>query len=73
MDTIFDLCVYILIITSKMLGMTYNELNVILFVIIHPIITIIFIYLTIKYRSKYKLSEMRNNALYTIIKSDYNK
>ena len=50
MDTIFWICVKIMQVMSKMLGITYQQLNVILFVILHPAITLI---LYLKYR-KYK-------------------
>lgn len=50
MDTIFWICVKIMQIMSNVLGITYQQLNVLLFVIIHPIITLV---LFIKYR-KYK-------------------
>ena len=50
MDTIFWICVKIMQVMSNFLGITYQQLNVILFVIIHPSITIL---LFLKYR-KYK-------------------
>jgi mannose/fructose/N-acetylgalactosamine-specific phosphotransferase system component IID len=50
MDTIFWICVKIMQVMSKSLGITYEQLNVILFVILHPAITI---FLFLKYR-KYK-------------------
>ena len=54
MDTIFWICVKIMQIMSDMLGVTYQELNVILFVILHPIITIVLFYLYRKYKKLYK-------------------
>lgn len=50
MDTIFWICVKIMQVTSDFLGITYQQLNVILFVFIHPAITLL---LYVKYR-KYK-------------------
>ena len=50
MDTIFWICVKIMQVTSDLLGITYQQLNVILFVIIHPLVTLFFF---LKYR-KYK-------------------
>jgi Flp pilus assembly protein TadB len=50
MEMIFWICVKIMQIMANMLGITYQQLNVILFVIIHPAITV---FLWIKYR-KYK-------------------
>lgn len=38
MDTIFDWCVDFLIKWAEVLGLTYNEINVILFVILEPLI-----------------------------------
>jgi hypothetical protein len=35
-DKIFDWCVALLVITSSELGITYKEINVLLFVIIMP-------------------------------------
>lgn len=53
MDTAFWICVKIIQEMSKILGMTYEELNIWLFVIIHPILTLIFIVLFIKYKRLY--------------------
>lgn len=50
MDTIFWICVKIMQVTSDFLGITYQQLNVILFVLVHPAITL---WLYMKYR-KYK-------------------
>lgn len=50
MDTIFWICVKIMQILSNMLGITYQQLNVLLFVIMHPTMTLI---LFLKYK-KYK-------------------
>jgi hypothetical protein len=47
MEMIFWICVKIMQLMSDMLGITYQQLNVILFVIIHPAITIV---LWFKYR-----------------------
>lgn len=56
MDTIFWICVKIMQVMSKMLGITYQQLNVVLFVILHPAITLI---LYVKYRKYKKLWEER--------------
>jgi len=53
MDIIFWVCVKIMQILSNILGITYQELNVLIFVIIHPLITIIFILLFIRYKKLY--------------------
>ncbi|MCB0507009.1 MAG: hypothetical protein KDD21_01790 [Bacteroidetes bacterium] len=54
MDTIFWICVKIMQVMSDMLGITYQQLNVILFVILHPLITL---FLFLKYRKYKKLWE----------------
>lgn len=50
METIFWICVKIMQVMSNTLGITYQQLNVLLFVILHPTITLFFL---MKYR-KYK-------------------
>ena len=42
-DIIFDLCVDFLIYWAKILGISYNEINVYIFCIIWPIFTIFLI------------------------------
>lgn len=42
-DIIFDLCVDFLIYWAKILGISYNEINVYIFCIIWPIFTMILI------------------------------
>ena len=46
-DLVFYLCVKIMIVAAHFLGLTYQQLNVLLFVVIHPAITL---YLFIKNR-----------------------
>jgi hypothetical protein len=43
MDQIFDWCVSVLVYWAGLLGMTYKEINVWVFVIIWPIVTILLI------------------------------
>jgi len=43
MDSIFDWCVDVLVYWAGILGMTYKEINVWVFVIIWPIVTIILV------------------------------
>jgi len=52
-DIIFYWCVDILHDISAYLGCTYEEINIYLFIIIHPLITLYFIY---KYIQMRKLS-----------------
>ncbi len=40
MDRVFDLCVRLLLFLAPRLGMTYKEINVWIFVIIWPMITL---------------------------------
>lgn len=41
MDQIFDWCVWVLVYWADIFGMTYKEINVWVFVIIWPIVTLI--------------------------------
>lgn len=41
MNQIFDWCVSVLVYWAEMLGMTYKEINVWVFVILWPILTIL--------------------------------
>ena len=50
METVFWIFVKIMQVMSNVIGITYQQLNVLLFVILHPTITLI---LFMKYR-KYK-------------------
>ena len=43
MDQIFDWCVNVLVLGANIFGITYKEINVWVFVIIWPILTIILI------------------------------
>jgi hypothetical protein len=43
MDQIFDWCVNILVYWARIFGITYKEINVWVFVIIWPILTVILI------------------------------
>jgi len=52
MNNVFDVCVQIMIWFAPLVGLTYKELNVWLFVIIHPLITLFFICLTVYYKLK---------------------
>ena len=42
MNTLFDICVQILKIIAKITGMTYHEANIWIFVILHPLLTLVF-------------------------------
>lgn len=43
MDQIFDWCVNVLVYWARILGITYKEINVWVFVIIWPVLTVILI------------------------------
>lgn len=46
-DLIFNFCVELLIEMGKVLGMTYNEINVWLFVVLYPSVFIVSVMLNI--------------------------
>lgn len=52
MDRIFDWCVNVLLFWANALGITYKEINVWVFVIIWPVLTIVLIALILKQRQK---------------------
>ena len=59
MDLIFDWCVNILVYWAGILGITYKEINVWVFVIIWPIVTLILLgIIMIQYRRIRQLSKM---------------
>ena len=55
MNKLFDQCVEILNIMAKLCHMTYEEINIYIFVIIHPLLTLFFMIISIYYFRKYKL------------------
>ncbi len=60
MDEIFDACVELLVWLGNILGLSYNEINVWIFVIIEPIIFIIMLVWIIDLRKKIKI--LRNSS-----------
>ncbi|QDP86258.1 hypothetical protein FNJ88_12125 [Chryseobacterium sp. SNU WT5] len=54
MDTLFWICVKIMQVMRKMLGITYQKLNVLLFVLLHSAITLVLFYQYRKYKKLYK-------------------
>lgn len=59
-DSIFDWCVQVLIYWANILGITYKEINVWVFVIIWPILTIILIgIIAVQRRTINQLSKIR--------------
>ena len=53
-DTFFNWCVDVLIFISNTLNISYEEANILIFVIIHPIITMILALIVLKQRRKIK-------------------
>ncbi|MBI5839714.1 MAG: hypothetical protein HZB19_06400 [Chloroflexi bacterium] len=52
MDQIFDWCVQVLVYWANIFGITYKEINVWVFVIIWPILTIVLVAVIIKQRQR---------------------
>ena len=57
MDVIFRYCVVLLVEMAKYLGISYEELNIWLFVIIHPLITLGLFLWVLRLRKKLKRFE----------------
>ena len=58
MNQIFDWCVNVLIYWANVLGMTYKEINVWVFVILWPLLTILLIgIIVMQYRTIRRLSK----------------
>ena len=53
-DTFFNWCVDVLIFISNTLNISYEEANILIFVIIHPIITMILALVVLKQHRKIK-------------------
>lgn len=53
MNKFFLDCVHFMQVTAKWLGLTYEDWNVILFVFIHPLLTLALLVLLLRYRNKY--------------------
>ena len=54
MSELFDICVAILYWISDLTGLTYKEANIWIFVIIHPLLTIVLFYYVIRLRKEIK-------------------
>ena len=65
MNEFFNLCVHILKVSADFCGMTYQEINIWLFVIIHPLITLaLFVLLIISLNKNRKLkTQIKNQTL----------
>jgi len=53
-DVIFDWCVELLVKLAELLGITYNDINVWIFVIIEPLIFLLMLFIIIKQLIKIK-------------------
>ena len=53
-DTIFRICVYILVDLADLIGISYEAINIWIFVIIQPVLIIIFFVLWRKEKNKNK-------------------
>ncbi len=58
METLFWICVRLMVALSHLLGVSYPQLNVLLFVVLHPALTV---FLFWKYRKYKKLWEEQQN------------
>ena len=62
MDTIFWICVKIMQVMSNVLGITYQQLNVFLFVILHPAITLILFFKYRKHKKRWDEVQSKGNT-----------
>jgi len=53
-DVIFDWCVELLVKLAELLGITYNDINVWIFIIIEPLIFLLMLFIIIKQLIKIK-------------------
>lgn len=53
-DTLFRICVYILVDLADLIGISYEAINIWIFVIIQPLLIIVFFVLWIKEKNRNK-------------------
>lgn len=58
-DTIFDLCVQLLLWLADLLGITYEAVNVWIFVIIWPVLTLVLVWIVFRQRRQIKQLERK--------------
>ena len=63
-DQIFDWCVQVLIYWAGIFGITYKEINVWVFVIIWPILTIVLTVIIIKQQQRIRQLTKKNKDAY---------
>jgi len=56
-DAVFDFCVIFLVDAAKILGITYEEINVWLFVVIWPVLSLVLFAEVIRLRMKISLKK----------------
>jgi len=56
-DAVFRYCVVLLVDAANILGVSYEELNIWVFVIIHPLITVFLFFWVLRLRRRMKRSE----------------
>jgi len=62
MDWLFNHCVNILNVAAQYIGMTYNEINIWIFVIIEPLVFVCMCYYILRLRHKIKQHELSREA-----------
>ena len=62
MDTIFWICVRLMQLGSQFLGISYQQLNVLLFVLIHPALTLFLFFRYRRYKKLWKEALEKKNA-----------
>jgi len=53
-NDLFNWCVLVLEIMAKKTGMSYELINILIFIILQPLLILIFFYLWIRVRKKYR-------------------
>lgn len=67
----FDWCVWVLEVIAPRIGMTYNEINIWLFVIIHPLITLGAIAAAVYYRKKFLAQSRTQSVTKSTVTDEY--
>lgn len=63
MDWLFNQCVYILNVAAHYTGMTYNEINIWIFVIIEPVVFVCMCYYILRLRQKIKQQKTKEAVM----------
>lgn len=62
METIFWICVRLMQLASHFLGISYQQLNVLLFVLLHPALTIFLFFRYRKYKRLWKEAQTARSS-----------